>query len=126
MKNMKFEFQKIALASVLATFLFVSCEDKKVEPLTYDCTTVTPTYTADVKTIIDTNCATSGCHNSSSRADGRDYSTYSLVKRGASDNSFMGSMQHLSGYKSMPQGRSKLSDAQIQTISCWIQNGSPE
>jgi hypothetical protein len=35
----------------------------------------------------------------------------------------MGSMQHLSGYSNMPKGGSKLSDAQLKTISCWIQNG---
>jgi hypothetical protein len=75
---------------------------------------------------MDNNCAISGCHNASSRADGRDYSNYSSVKSGSSSNAFMGSMQHLSGFKAMPQGRSKLSDAQLKTISCWIQNGTPE
>lgn len=118
--------KKNILLLAIATFIFASCEENKVDPVTYDCTAVAPTYTADVKIIIDTNCAISGCHNASSKADGKNYSTYALVKQGASSSSFMGSMQHLGGYDAMPQGRSKLSDAQLQTISCWIQNGTPE
>jgi hypothetical protein len=111
------------LVTVTATLLVFSC---KPDPVTYDCTGLTPTYAADVKSIIDNNCATSGCHSASSHANGKDYSTYALVKSGSEKNSFMGSMQHLSGYESMPKGASQLSDSLLQTISCWIENGAPE
>lgn len=121
---MALKFQKIAFISVFAVAVVTGC--KKEDLITYDCTGLTPTYTADVKPIMDNNCAISGCHNSSSKADGKDYSTYNSVKSGSSSNSFLGSMQHLSGYKSMPKGGSKLSDAQLKTISCWIENGTPE
>lgn len=121
--------QKLAIASIIAIATITSCKKEDttpVSPTTFDCTSTTPTYTIDVKPIMDNNCATSGCHSSSSRADGKDYSSYTAVKNGSSSNSFMGSIQHLSGYKAMPQGKSKLSDAQIKTISCWIENGKPQ
>lgn len=116
--------QIIAVVSLLTMAAIGGC--KKETPVKYDCTGVAPTYTADVKSIIDNNCATSGCHSSSSKADGKDYSNYTAVKNGSSSNSFLGSMQHLSGYESMPKGGSKLSDAQLKTVACWVQNGTPQ
>jgi hypothetical protein len=123
---MKSNFKSIAIISSFVVLSIVSCKKESTTPTTYDCSGVVPTYTTDIKMIMDNNCAISGCHNASSRADGRDYSNYSSVKSGSSSNAFLGSMQHLSAYKAMPQGRSKLSDAQLKTISCWIQNGTPE
>jgi len=35
-------------------------------------------------------------------------------------------MQHLKGYDSMPENSSKLSDTDLKTISCWIENRVPE
>jgi hypothetical protein len=112
----------IIIASItLLMIIAISC--KKATPTTYDCTGIAPTYTADVKPLMDNNCATSGCHSASAKASGKDYSSYTAVKSLATENAFMGSMQHLSGYDNMPKGGSKLSDAQLKTISCWIQNG---
>jgi hypothetical protein len=121
---MERKIQKIAIPFGFVLALIVSC--KKETSKSYDCSGVTPTYTTDVKPIIDINCATAGCHNATSKKDGKDYSTYELVKIGASSEAFMGSMQHLSGYKPMPKGGNKLSDEQLKTIYCWIQNGMPE
>ncbi len=121
--------QKLSIASIITLATITSCKKEDTNPdlpATFDCTSTTPTYTVDIKPIMDNNCASSGCHNSSSRADGKDYSSYTAVKNGSSSNEFIGSIQHLSGYKAMPQGRAKLSDAQIKTISCWIENGKPE
>lgn len=116
---------KFALLSILGLSLaLASC--KKDNVITYDCTGITPTYTADVKALMDNKCATSGCHSANAKADGKDFSSYSAVKSYASKSSFMGSMQHLSGYKAMPQGGSKLSDTELKTISCWISNGTPQ
>jgi cytochrome c553 len=121
------KFKKIAILSVLAISIIISCKKEKTTiPTTSDCTGVTPTYTADIKSIMDNNCTISGCHNSTTKADGKDYSNYNSVKSSSSSNSFMGSMQHLNGYKAMPKGSGKLSDEQLKTISCWIQNGTPQ
>lgn len=84
------------------------------------------TYTSNVKAVMDASCATSGCHNAQTKADGIDLSTYSEVRDESSNNRFMGSMRHESGFDRMPEGAQKLSDDVLDMIACWISNGTPE
>jgi len=114
-----------ALLSSYCLLLVVSC-NKEDTLVTYDCTGVAPTYTNDIKSIIDASCAKSGCHNATTRAHGLDYSTYAKLKAGTESDNFMGSIQHLSGYDAMPEDGDKLSDSKIKLISCWIANGTIE
>jgi hypothetical protein len=114
----------VTASLVLVVFYTSSCKKKKIT--TYDCTGVTPTYTADVKSILDAHCATSGCHSAASHAKGIDLSSYSSSNNAAGNDNFIGSIQHASGYNAMPQGASQLDDATIKTLSCWVQNGRPE
>jgi hypothetical protein len=116
--------KKIFFALIVIAVFFMACE--KATTIVYDCTGLTPTYTTDVKPLMDTYCATSGCHNATTQADNKDYSSYNTVSSLASSNSFMGSMEHNSSYKAMPEGGAKLSTANLQKIYCWIQNGKPQ
>lgn len=109
----------------LSVLAFVACK-KESTTTTTDCTGATPTYINDVKVIMDASCAVSGCHNATSKAEGIDLSTYAKVKSESAKARFLGSIEHLAGYQAMPEGASKLSTAQIQTIACWIDNGTPE
>jgi hypothetical protein len=117
---------KIIVLSVFISIVCLIACTKKSDVQTFDCTGITPTYTANIKSIIDANCATSGCHNASSQADGIDLSTFALVKSHTGHNAFLGSIQHVSGYEAMPKGGSKLSDADVKLISCWVQSGAPQ
>jgi hypothetical protein len=121
---MKTNRNYFAAAIMTAVLVLASC--KKDETVVYDCNGVTSTYTANVKTIMDNSCATAGCHDAISRADGFDLSSYNGVKAGAANSNFMGSMEHKSGVIPMPQGAAKLSDENLKTIACWIENGMPE
>lgn len=116
--------KSVVVIFVLLVFFFSAC--KKASNITYDCSAINPTYTNDVKAIVDANCATAGCHNAATKASGIDLSTYSLVKSQSGQRRFLGSIEHASGYKSMPEGASKLSDVTIQTIACWIEQGAVE
>lgn len=112
------------LFAVTACFtLFTQC--KKEEADVVDCTGTTPTYAANVKSILDANCATSGCHSASSKESGYDLSSYESSKSAAANKAFVASVQHKSGYTKMPKGKSKLSDSDVKTIACWVQNGMP-
>ena len=129
---MNLKNQILVIAGVLALGTITSCKEQE-EPTTTttsttagDCDGITPTYTLDVKPIMDVSCAISGCHNSTDRKEGLDYSTYALVKSLATDDAFVGSMNHTRGFKKMPEDRDKLSDEQLKALSCWIQNGMPE
>jgi hypothetical protein len=114
-----------APALLVAVVAFASC-NKDSGNNTYDCTGVTSTYTTDVKPLVDNSCAFSGCHNAASAASGFDLSTYGSVKNAAASAKFMGSMEHNSRYEAMPRGGTKLSDANLKLIGCWINNGMPQ
>lgn len=121
---MKVKILTIVTLSLGLAVSLSSCTKDDIN--TYDCTGITPTYTNDIKPILDAKCATSGCHSANSRAAGRDYSSYSAAKNAADDDAFLGSVQQLSGYNKMPRGGSKLSDSQLQLMYCWVNNGFPE
>ena len=91
-----------------------------------DCASISPSYSADIKPIIDASCATSGCHNAVSGAENIDLSTYAKVKDESFKRRFLGSINRESGFKAMPQGAPKLSDSNINLITCWIENGHAE
>ncbi len=114
-----------AAGLLLASLTLAMCQ-KETTGTTYDCTGLTPTYTNDIKAIINTNCAKSGCHDASTQEAGIDLSTYAKVKSESSNARFLGAIEHRTGYEAMPQDASKLADANIQKIYCWIENGQPE
>jgi hypothetical protein len=115
---MKYTF--ILFISIASMALF-SCKAKKTA--TNECGTNTVTYSANVKTLIDLNCANS-CHSAANKADGIDLSTYEKVKAISGESRFLGAIRHLAGYTPMPIKAPKLSDADIMTISCWVKNGA--
>jgi hypothetical protein len=110
---------------VLLAVLFVAFSCSKESLTVYSCLNITPTYTSSIKAIMDGSCAYSGCHSAGSKADGIDLSTYASVKSASGKSNFLGSIQHKSGYTSMPKGAAQLADSTIQKISCWVQSGTP-
>jgi hypothetical protein len=115
------KYTMIIFAAMSFLFMF-SCKAKKTA--TNECATFL-TYTGGIKTILDNNCANS-CHSAANKADGIDLSTYSSSKSASSKSSFLGAVRHLAGFTPMPLKASKLSDADIQALNCWVKNGSPE
>jgi hypothetical protein len=110
----------ICLSVVLIS---IGCKHEVI--VTEDCTGVNPTYTSDIKSILDARCASSGCHNGASSAAGVVLDNYNDVVSESKKNKFMGSIRHSSGYNPMPVG-GKLDDVSIKKIACWIQNGRPQ
>lgn len=103
-----------------------ACTKDKETTETIDCSNTAPTYTLDVKPILDANCATSGCHDAATKKDGKDFSTYESTIQHTSNDAFLGAIQHKSGFSPMPRNAPKLSDADIKTLTCWVENGVPE
>mgnify|MGYP001400444497 CR=1 FL=1 len=108
----------------LAIMLLGSCSKSDLQ--TYDCQDTLITYTDDIAPIMASNCSISGCHNATAKAHGIDLSSYSSVVSESTRSRFLGAIQHLPGYDAMPEGRAKLDDSDIQTISCWIEGGKAE
>ena len=114
------------LTTIFAIFLLVtifSCQ----HAAQYDCTGVTPTYTTDVKPILDSYCAMPemGCHGANG-ASGIKLGDFAGASAASSKKSFMGSIEHLNTYQNMPKGGVKMPDPVIHILACWVANGSPE
>jgi hypothetical protein len=107
-----------------------SCYFDKADVLYPDpnCMVTDVTYTNFVASIMNSQCATSGCHDAARAASGADLSTYSTTKSyaTASKAAFLGSMRHTSGFSSMPKGASKLPNCTLAKIEAWISAGMPQ
>ncbi len=90
------------------------------------CSAIEPTYTVDIKPILDNSCALSGCHDMASAEKGIVLSTYALAAGESKNDRFLGSIQHKRGYKMMPEEAPQLSNDKVQLLTCWVQSGSPE
>jgi hypothetical protein len=122
---------KLTKIQLVAMILMTVASCKKTESSgsftdNANCTGVvdsTNTYGIAIKSIMDKNCASSGCHSASSKRDGVDLSSYSAVKSEISTGNSLCTIHHGSGCKPMPQGSAKLSDSDIAKIDCWAKNG---
>ena len=89
-----------------------------------DCMGITSTYSADVKAIIDLSCAISGCHvNGFIRGD---FTTYEGLKTEIDNGSVqLRTIEQRDMPPSNSSGPTSLTDAQIQLLHCWIEDGAP-
>ena len=102
---------------------FVSCSKDKVENVEpVDCVNEI-SFSSDVVTILNTSCATSGCHNQSSAAAGYAFTTYESVEQ--NKDIILRTMEHEQGVTPMPIGQPKLNRADIDKFYCWIEQGAP-
>jgi len=104
----------IILSAIIA--LEASCN--KTETFTPVCDGSSPTYDADISLIIQQNC--NQCHGSGS--SNGDLSTYAGISTVTSNGKFE---QEVLTNQTMPQNGS-LTEAQLNKIKCWVENGYPE
>jgi hypothetical protein len=111
---------------LLFIFFIVACKDPGDTVIGYSCSTSPiPTYTGTIKAIMDSSCATVGCHDAITKADGYELSNYTTTKLNATEKLLL-SIEHRSGVKPMPKGGNIIPEAQRIAIYCWVQNGTPE
>jgi hypothetical protein len=79
---------------------------------------VSTSFSANVAPIIQTNCAVSGCHATGSTNGPGALTSYTQIKNAAVQ------IKQAVVSRFMPQG-SSLTNAQIKTISCWVDAGAP-
>ncbi len=128
---MKFKLLITISLLFIAILSIISCKKSSSANSDYlanaVCSGTTPTYTADVASILNSNCANSGCHNSSSKAAGINLNDFTNAKNEFLNNSKnIIAIHHGSGADAMPKNASKLNDATINILDCWTKNSCPE
>lgn len=111
----------LGLILISSSICLFSCKKKKNSASTTTATcSGTISYNTTIKPLMDQNCNTSGCHNSSN-AGGYNFTSYASVSSNAT--LILKSIRHESGVQAMPQGASKLSSTSADNVDCWIQQG---
>lgn len=82
-------------------------------------------YSGKIATLLSTNCAGSGCHNSLNNEAGRNFSNYASAKSGF-DATALCTIYQDGGCDPMPRGASKLSADKIHDLTCWVKNDYPQ
>ena len=116
----------ILVFSVLA--FAVSCDNKKgmlppkSEPLPPGaCDSIT--YSNGIKAIFDANCATSFCHDGTTKQSNLDFSLYSTAQSQATNGRIKARVIDANPSPMPPSG--KLPQSQLDSIQCWLDKGAP-
>ncbi len=100
-------------------FLFSNCTSDSTDDLTIPVPVVI-TYAQNVKMIMDTSCATSGCHNAASNTAGLTLETYPQVKDAFVSRNALVRMESTTA--SMPPS-GNLPATSIQILKNWRDQG---
>jgi hypothetical protein len=90
-----------------------------------NCDTTNVTYSGSVAAILDNNCLV--CHNNASAAalgGNVRIEDYADVKIIAENGKLLGTINHSSGFVTMPQGADKLDACTISVVRIWIEAGA--
>lgn len=114
----------IAVLALAATGCYKdNAQDMYPGTNTGNCDTAGVTYATMVKPLIDSKCATAGCHVGST-VPGYDFSNYTGVAAVASSGKLVAAINH-TGPNPMPLGSAKLDDCTITKITKWVNDGAP-
>ncbi len=91
-----------------------------------DCDVSNVTYTNSIKSILDSNCTTSGCHSDNDLLTNGSLTNYTFAKAFADFGRLVGAVNHDAGFTAMPQGGEKLDQCDIDKIAAWVAAGAPE
>jgi uncharacterized membrane protein len=114
---------KIFISAIFISFIATGMSCSKSNDggggTTVDCNTVSnKAFAADVSPIIQSRCAITGCHDAASTNSGGPLTGYSQIFNKRSN------IRSEVSSGRMPQG-SSLTDAQKNSIICWIDSGAP-
>ena len=93
-------------------------------PSPAQCDTTNITYTSALKTIVDNQCATAGCH-AGIAPSGFDLSSYDGLKAVADNGKLMNALHHTGSFP-MPKGLPKLDPCTIAKFQAWVNNNKPQ
>ncbi|HLN52667.1 MAG TPA: cytochrome c [Lentimicrobium sp.] len=122
---MKKIYPKLFLLLLSAMLIFAGCyydneEDLYVGSLICDTTNVT--FNGDISLIFSTNC--NSCHTGSAASGNIITNDYQSVKE--QSQRIYGAVNHLAGFRPMPDNGSELPRCEILKLNAWINHGMPQ
>lgn len=115
----------VVTLAVFFTLTYFSCTKDKTTSCVQ--TNSTDTYTNTVKVILDAECATAGCHNSTSGTAGIVLDNYTSAANAAKNEAKFFCSIKFECSPSMPQGYSfPIDSASIAALELWRDNCFPE
>ena len=87
------------------------------------CDTLSVTYATDVVPVLARECYS--CHEPSDPGGGIVLTTFEGLEASIANGKFQGAINHLPGFKKMPQGGNQLPDCELQKINAWVNLGAP-
>lgn len=86
------------------------------------CDTTNITWSKDIQPIVNSSCATSGCHDAATASGSYALNTYAGVKTIADNTRLLATIEA----GTMPKNSSKLDDCTINKVRRWINQGALE
>jgi len=118
----------LLLTTILLFVLSCTYDNKEdlYEPIEIDpCMSEMVSFSEEVFPIIESNCNTSGCHNSNDRAANIVLTTYQEVLIYVDNDELVKVIKHEGDLTPMPLGRAKMLSCDIGLIESWVNNGAP-
>jgi len=115
---------KLALIACLGMLFITACDPE--EPEVTSCDDQNMTYTDDIKSLLDESCAYSGCHDDNAITTIGSLSTYENSVAFVAFGRMLGAINQDEGFSAMPKTGDKLSDCNIDKITNWVNNNTPE
>jgi hypothetical protein len=113
--------KKITYTAFIIALTAVSCTKAKVMPIDPSDLSDTISFSQEILPLMQTSCATSGCHDPGTAADGRDLSNHQGISDNANDA--LAAMRGEGGFQQMPMGADPLPDSLIHKFEAWIVQG---
>jgi hypothetical protein len=117
--------RKILILSGIVAFIVSSCYYDK-EDLLYgtNCDTTGVTYSTTIRSLLN-NYGCLGCHIGGNPPGGINLETHANVKIMVDNGRLFGAINHLPGFRPMPDGGGKMSPCDINKVKAWIDAGAP-
>lgn len=107
---------------LISKWILQGAKDLTCDENAGQCVTTNVSYSGFVAPLLSTYCV--GCHSGGAPSGGISLSTYANVKTMATSGRLYGSIAWSTGFKTMPQGSTKLSQCNIDKIKGWIDEGA--
>lgn len=98
-------------------------EEMKVDSST--CDSIYNGFSADIAPIFSGNCATSGCHDNGTGANGIVLESHAQIEDEVKNGNVLCAIEHETGCNPMPNGQPQLDQDTIEAIKCWKDAGFP-